>query len=114
MLPTSQVTEGKTNSSALGNLVQFLFFLCSFSELTEWSTARKEVKHICYPSLGSSTRMNINSKVYSGVYGDTSKCCHGDTSRSLADHESYFIITFTLVVRQCRDEINSCAKKVFG
>ena len=105
--PTSQVTGGRTNSGALGNLVQCLFFLCSFSELTEWSTSCKEVNIYAGTMLsisGTTTKMNINSKVYSGVYGDTSKCygdtstcCHGDTSRSLADHESYFI---TLVVRQ--------------
>ena len=68
MLPTSQVTGGKTNSSALGNLVQFLFFLCSFSELTEWSASCKEVNIYAGSMLsivGTTTKMNINSKVYS-------------------------------------------------
>ena len=27
--------------------------------------------------LATPTKMNINPKVYSGVYGDTATCCHG-------------------------------------
>ena len=53
-------------------------YAASVSSLSGALLARKQTYMLSI--VGTTTKMNINSKVYSWVYGDTSKCCHGDTS----------------------------------
>ena len=53
-------------------MVQFLFFLCSFSELADWSTACRAANVFAGSMLsvvGTPSKMNITSKVYLGPFG---------------------------------------------